>query len=321
VRHVDLHGLSVLLDDRLEGAPSAALLGRFPDAELRGPAALRISLRPRKHRVALPEEAEPSFFHGAIRAVTRRGALLLGDGASVIAVSADGASIEGAIHEATLVDPHAFAHGTLLLALVLALRHHGLFHLHGAAMVSPRGASVLVAGDAGAGKSTVALALAKAGFSYLGDDSVLLSRRRTSLRLLAIPRAFHVGPATADALPDLARHVGAVYGSSGKRFLDPTAAFPEMARMEAGPPEALLFPSIAAAAETVLEPVGPSEALGALLESSALVATNGAARPSEHLALLRDVADGARGFRVRLGRDLLANPAGWARRLASDCGL
>lgn len=50
-----------------------------------------------------------------------------------------------------------------------ALREHGLHLVHGAAIVGPRGATLL-AGPSGAGKSTTALAAAQAGLGYIGDD-------------------------------------------------------------------------------------------------------------------------------------------------------
>lgn len=320
MRTIALHDLVVVVEDRLPGTPSAALLGRFPAAPSGAPPALRLRLRPCAEARRPPADSAPSFFHGAVRAATSGGAFHLSDGDSLLTVSEGGDAIEGEVHARSLADPLAFAHATLTLALLLALRHHGLFHLHAAALVSPGGATFLVAGDAGAGKSTVALALAAFGFRFLGDDAVLLGRRAGAVRLQALPRAFHVGPATAAALPTLSPHLGVHYGSTGKRFLDADAAFPGAAAMSSGLPEVLLLPEIGEEAETALERTTPADALGALLECSALLAADGAARPAEHLALLSAVADGARPWRVRLGRDLLAEPTAWARRIADMTG-
>ena len=50
-----------------------------------------------------------------------------------------------------------------------ALRGHGLQMVHAAAVVGPRGAALL-AGPAGSGKSTTALAASAAGLGYVADD-------------------------------------------------------------------------------------------------------------------------------------------------------
>ena len=52
--------------------------------------------------------------------------------------------------------------------------------------------------------------------------------------------------------------------------------------MSSGLPEVLLLPEIGEEAETALERTTPADALGALLECSALLAADGAARPAEH---------------------------------------
>jgi hypothetical protein len=69
-----------------------------------------------------------------------------------------------------------------------------------------------------------------------------------------------------------------------------------------------------------LAPLAPSDVLGRLIEAGALVAAHGMPGADAQLALLRDLADGVRGFRVELGSDLLADPAGWAVRVARAVG-
>ena len=82
-----------------------------------------------------------------------------------------------------------------------------------------------------------------------------------------------------------------------------------------GAPSLLLFPRVSAGPGTIAMRLASAEALGALIESSALAIVDGLPNPSEHLAVLREVADGARAWRVDLGLDLLAAPAETARRM------
>src|ERR1044072_1454597 len=61
-------------------------------------------------------------------------------------------------------------------AVCAGLRRFGLFDLHSAGVVNPHdGKGVLIVGPSRSGKSTLAVQLASAGWSYLSDDEVLLS--------------------------------------------------------------------------------------------------------------------------------------------------
>src|SRR6185503_10366241 len=61
-------------------------------------------------------------------------------------------------------------------AVCAGLRRFGLFDLHSAGVVDPHdGKGVLIVGPSCSGKSTLAVQLAMAGWSYLSDDELLLS--------------------------------------------------------------------------------------------------------------------------------------------------
>lgn len=61
-------------------------------------------------------------------------------------------------------------------AVCTALRRFGMFDIHSAGVVEPRGEQgVLMVGRSGSGKSTLALQLALSGWAYLSDDELLLS--------------------------------------------------------------------------------------------------------------------------------------------------
>lgn len=68
-------------------------------------------------------------------------------------------------------DPAAlglFAYNAILNAATARVRSHFLFHA--AALVAPDGAGVVIAGDAGLGKTTLTLALLRHGFRVFSDD-------------------------------------------------------------------------------------------------------------------------------------------------------
>jgi hypothetical protein len=315
----DLHGVVVEIDDRVDGRPTAQLFDAFPEAHSTSAPAIRLRLVPAAEPQALPS-GRAVFFHGGVRAFEAAGRTLLWDGQSTVTVSADGRSVDAEVNEESLADPYAFSHTVLLMALLFALRHQGLFHLHAASLRATSGAGLLIAANGGSGKSTVALALASAGCDFMGDDTVLLARRGGQPRLLTLPRAFHLGEATANAFPALARFVGPVFTGTNKRFLDAEAAFGKAALREATAPAVILFPSIGSERATRIKPLPAAEALGRLIEASAFLTVDVAAGVGAQLDLLRILANGARGHRLELGRDLLQAPAEWAGWLLQAVG-
>ena len=162
--------------------------------------------------------------------------------------------VDGRVHAASLADGgHAFAQVTLLLAFVVALRRHGLFHAHAAALVAPDGTRLLLPGGGGAGKTTLALALLELGCEWLGDDAVFLAAGARRPEVLAFPRPFHVAERSARAFPRTAPHLGAAT-PNGKRWVDPASAYPRRQRHSMAAPDVLLFPEVSGAPVTSVEP-------------------------------------------------------------------
>jgi hypothetical protein len=207
--------------------------------------------------------------------------------------------------------------GMLHAALCLYLRERGLFELHAAGLHADDGAR-LVIGNAGSGKTSTAIALLHAGCQYLGDDRVLIRRspdERDAVELRAYPRAFHLALATGAAYPALLAQTEALDGIGGKRALAPDRAFPGAFRAGSSGPVALLLPRVARVARTEVSRVSPADALGALLESSALALVDGVRHRDDNLSLLATLANKSPAFRVELGRDALEHPVDVARRI------
>ena len=57
---------------------------------------------------------------------------------------------------------------------IVRLRENGKYYLHASGAVAPDGRAWLLTGDTGAGKSTLAYALSRAGWRILGDDGVII---------------------------------------------------------------------------------------------------------------------------------------------------
>ncbi len=300
---IDLHGVGVEWScDGLPSDPVAPLLRGLPVAS--GVSRLALTLRPGAGRDPAADGGAPLFFHGHMRGFLLGEEVVLWDRRSRLAVGPGGTRIRGEVHPESLDEDEEGFPTLLFIALVVALRHHSLFHAHAAGLRSADGTSVLVAGGSGSGKTTCALSLLEGGWRYLGDDAVLLSEAG----VLAFPKPFHLGTPTLEAFPRLRPFCGTPNGR-GKRALDPAVAFPGQHAPRAERIELLLFPEVHDAAATVIEPMAPADALGLLLASSAMLIVDHLPGVREQLAILRGLVDGARSFSLRLGRDALARPA------------
>lgn len=260
------------------------------------------------------EGYRPTFFHGIVQAYREpEGApkgVLLWDKRSRVLVPEGQGRIEALVAGEELVPGSARA--TLEIALSLALRPLGLFHLHAAAVVDPEGFPVLVVGGSGAGKTTATIALVEAGYAFLGDDALLVEE---GPRLLAFPRPFHVGAATLAAFGRLAPLVGGLSGHADKRDLDPDLAFPGRARASCEAPALVLHPRIERGTTTSLFPLSKAEALGNLVASSGGLVIEGAPHKEAQLALLGRITNGARQLELCMSEDLLADPSLLSRAL------
>jgi hypothetical protein len=171
------------------------------------------------------------------------------------------------------------------------LAHRGRYVLHAAAVVYDDDA-ILVLGDTGRGKSTVAMAALRAGHEVLGDDLVVLVPLDDgSYELIGVPRPM--------AVPgDVAATGGgsAVAGDPRSRVEIPPATL-----STAGYPlRSVVVSDHAARSEATIEPVGSALVMGALL--GAFTATRNPVLRSSffpHASILSRLP----AWRLRLVRD------------------
>jgi hypothetical protein len=253
----------------------------------------------------------PVFHHGTVEGYRGPGGgFVLRSAVADVFVIPDEARIEAVVH-GVLGDASELRLGVpIFIALAIALRAHGRFHLHAAGLADERG-SVLVIGQQGAGKTTTTLALVEAGARFVGDDAVFLAGNDAEPRIVAhgIAKPFHLAARTIAAFPRLRTHCGAVDAHTQKAPLDPARVWPAQMRSALDAPFALVFPEIARDETTALVAMDAAAAFGALLESSALGVVDGMPAVPQQLAVLERVITGARAFRLRLAADALADPA------------
>ncbi len=290
----DVHGLAVSHDTELDDDPLTPFFSAFP-AVVRAP---EVVVRVRRATPTRPA-GRPLYFLGAVQVYAEPDGYSLFDGDARGDVSAEG----GQVSVAAPCAPQPFLGGLMHAALLLALRLRGWVELHAAGLMLGERAALLV-GDAGVGKTTALFSCVERGARFLSDDRVLL---RGPDRVLAYPREAHLAEATVAALPSL-RDVplaGPVLG--GKRRGDVRARWPERFVASSPRPAALVFPRLASE-PTRLLPLAPADALGGLIEASALVAVAEVPLATENLALLARLADAVPAWSLELGPDALRDP-------------
>lgn len=165
---------------------------------------------------------------------------------------------------------------------IIRLRQRGRYLVHAAGVVDPRGRAWLLTGDSGSGKSTLAYALARVGWTVLGDDGVLIERRGRGLVAHPWRDPLMVSRHLASAFPEI--RGGAQRPVPG----DPRSRVPiEMRTARSAPVAALLL--VERAAAFAMTAAGPASALAALVRQSPWVILGDQySRP--HLELLRHAA-------------------------------
>ncbi len=259
-----------------------AMLGGEPSATAPGADDLQLDFSEITEPLpyAPPDGFEWSFYQDRAVAYAGPTSFSFQDDASEVRVPLGSGPIVGRLHPRSLADLRSLRL-LLDLAMTMALRARGYFHLHAAGVI--RGTScALLPGESGAGKTSSALALMEAGWAYLSDDSLFLHAERAAdapgddrLRILTQRREFHLTPATLAAYPKIGALVAASVAEPGKVSLAAERLFPGRFREVAPAPTLVLFPRVTEAATSAAEPIVDAVALGHLLMASTMLSVPG----------------------------------------------
>ncbi len=190
---------------------------------------------------------------------------------------------------------------------MLAVCLDGRFHLHGAALSTPAGdRSVLLLGQSGTGKTTLALALWARGFVPFADDLVFVD----SETLVPVPfrRAFHVDDSSRALLDALSR------APAWRWEATPAGYFlPDRWAESAAPVRSILFPGIEAAATPRVTRLSLAEATARMLPFSLTLDRE----PDHALRVAAKLTEAAACYALRMG-DLEATADLVAQTAAGD---
>ncbi len=200
--------------------------------------------------------------------------------------------------------PAAFFSGLLFTLLYQALRPHGFFLLHAAAL-SWRGQGILITGPSGAGKTTTMLQCVRAGFQFLTDDTALLTRAPGSdIAAVAALNTMHVTPQTVAFFPELAPFVNE-RADNGKATIFLPEVYPDSMTASA-PVRLLVVPSLHGPRNGAFEPLPGRALLSEALPLS--VDLQEPATAAAHLDLLASLVQQVRCMRLHLPPDIESVP-------------
>jgi hypothetical protein len=201
-----------------------------------------------------------------------------------------------------VADLWLLSHPLFTLPLAELAKRRGLFSLHAAGLApGDAGRALVLPGTSGAGKSTLAVALARAGFGFLGDDTLFLAQRPEGLRLLAFPDEVDLTEESAGFFPDLAPHLTAPEHDGWKKRQLQAARLAGSAVAWECAPAILVFPRVAGRTASRLLPLDRAEALLELAPNVLLTEPRSSQAHFDALAALVAASD---CYRLETGRDL-----------------
>lgn len=250
---------------------------------------------------AMPERGDRFYFHLEVAAFR---------------VDIDSGEAIGLITPEAMEYPHILANTYTLFALLLMLRSRRLYHLHAAAIVSPKDELWLICGAQRAGKTTLTTALGLAGWRPVSDDSLIVGSDEKSAWLTPLKKYFHISDELLSRWPSLAeitRH---------HQYLDRTCVGGleffktlDLAETKFRKIDHIVLPQIIDEQTSRIEPIAPSQALLRLAEQSMFFQLW-----RDHTASqwqwLNELAANARCHRLLSAADLMDDPQTSARVLS-----
>jgi hypothetical protein len=207
---------------------------------------------------------------------------------------AGGRLVKGAGYDAATRDARR---SLARVGAILRLREHNRYYVHASGVVDSAGKAFIFAGESGSGKSTLAFALARCGWSMLGDDGVILEPVADTILVHGWRSQSMISAALSSTFPELrGRESEAKMGDERKRI---PVTVPNVAHARLG---AMIF--ISQGAKGSLTRCGQSDALIALIRQSPWVLL-GDTNSGMHFEALGRVAASVPSYEFVHGHDEL----------------
>jgi hypothetical protein len=211
----------------------------------------------------------------------------------------------GHLSKALLEGGRFILNDLLMAPLMEMLKCRGFFGLHAAALAKG-GEGYLFPGDAGSGKTTIALSLVKQRLQYLADDKLLVKGEDNGLVALAFVRHFNIDP-------DISRHypeMGFLEGleplpGTVKRPFDISKVYPETFVSRCSP-KYLIHLQITPDLNSRIFRLSPTESFTRLVHQTILSLQKDTSM--KQLELLANLVRNTESYLLHNGRDLYVEP-------------
>lgn len=210
----------------------------------------------------------------------------------------------GALSLSFISTPIEEQRGFFTVPILLLLAEHGLFGLH-AGSVAWDDQGFLLVGHSGCGKTTLTGALARSGWQYLGDDTVLLRREPDGIEARSFSGPFHCTATMRREFSEFAAN-SANSAETCKRLVDVDSLYPGQWRSRVTP-QVILFPEITTEPESRLVPMDCTATLVRLIRHGLGLLRSREANAAQ-FTILGELARSVRGYRLLHGADVHRNP-------------
>lgn len=193
---------------------------------------------------------------------------------------------------------------------IIRLRQKNRYYLHASGVVDTKGNALVFVGGSGAGKSTLAFALARQGWSVLGDDGVVLEPTAYGTIVHGWRSPLLVSLDLEEHFPEMHGQHGRAMKNDARRRVPVLVELAPRARLAA-----LVF--VAQGSPGWLRSCGESEAMLSLVRQSPWVLL-GDGNSATHFAALREIVMTTPLFEFRHGPSELARLGGLFASAAGD---
>ena len=201
-----------------------------------------------------------------------------------------------------------------LLSLLMLLHQHKQYGLH-ANGIGWQNKEFLVVGHSGSGKTTLTLTLAHQGWTFLGDDALLLRETPSGIIGQAFRRGFACTEQTINHFPGLETTSEEIIPFNEKKWqVNLEVIYPDQFRTNCSP-KILLFPEIVEDTTSQLIPIDKARAFFLLMQQSAGIMTD-AHIAQQQMQVLKQLVTQARSYRLLLGANVFQESANVSSMLA-----
>jgi hypothetical protein len=190
-------------------------------------------------------------------------------------------------------------HPLLTLPLIELMKRHGMYSLHAAGLALGR-CGVVLAGGTGDGKSTMSIALLRAGFEFQGDDMLFLRETHAGVTVLGFPDEIDLTENTVQLFPELQWIFEQPKPRGWRKWsVRVEDLYPGVTTLTAEP-RALVITRVAHSDKSRLVPIRADEAL---IDLAPNVLLTEPAASSAHFAALGKFVRTCPAYRLDAGRD------------------